>query len=396
MIIRTHAVPGRWLVHAYYTVSPFAPDGSGRILTGGADLQHNVGEVLILSADGEVLDRFGDGPSEASFFHTGRWQTWSPSAEFAYYTQGMLSRPQVVRREVATGSELVVDGDLEGAPPADAPLLSGLLGMLHAAGAGDGSYDADRSPVPFADRSAHGLFRYRFSPPSATLVRSVAEVLADHPAVDRLLAADRETLARLGTPLSLMIYCVRWSPNGRRLLFYFGNHLAAHSRGEPKIGYVMTASADLTDVRLAVDLSFGVPGVHWSWQPDNERLIGYGPDPEAPEQLCLAEVIFDGSGYRKLSDHASGGHPSASPTDPDLLVSDAVTSTGGEVIFLSRRTGTVIATEPLPKFRGAKPPRGRTPLSTDHHPVFHPSGDRVLANALPDDHAVLVEIAVPR
>lgn len=57
MIINTLAVPGQWLVHAYYTVVPYAPDSSGRILAAGGNLEHNSGEVLILSADGEVLDR---------------------------------------------------------------------------------------------------------------------------------------------------------------------------------------------------------------------------------------------------------------------------------------------------------------------------------------------------
>ena len=391
-MLRTLSVPGRWLVHAYYTVVPYAPDGSGRVLTAGGDPSRGTGEVLVLSPDGDVLDRFGDGPVEASFWHTGRWQTWSPDARYVYYTRGTLQRPQVVRRELATGTEAVLDGDLEGAPPGDALLLSGLLGMLHAAGAGDGVYRADASPVPFGKRDQHGLFAHDFDAGRSELVLTVQQVLDEHPARDRLLAADRDQ----PSGLSLMTYCVRWSPDCSRLLFYFGNHLATYSRGEPKVGYVMTARADLSDVRLAVDLSFGAPGVHWSWQPDNERLIGYGPDPDRPDRMCLAEGRYDGTAYRKLSDHGSGGHPSASPADPDLLVTDEATPTGGAVVFLSRATGAEIARTELPKFRGATHPRGRTPLSTDHHPVFHPSGDRVLANALPGDDAALVEVATPR
>jgi hypothetical protein len=50
-------VENRWCVHSYYTLCPYAPDGSGRLLLAGADLATNQGEVLILSSEGEVLDR---------------------------------------------------------------------------------------------------------------------------------------------------------------------------------------------------------------------------------------------------------------------------------------------------------------------------------------------------
>lgn len=129
--IRMLPVADRWTLHAYYTICPYAPDGSGRILAAGADLQRGVGEVLVLAADGSVLDRFGVGPLESAFYHTGRWQTWSADATHVFYQAGALRSPRIVRRELATGREDSIKGDLEGgAPPvADAPLLSGLLGM---------------------------------------------------------------------------------------------------------------------------------------------------------------------------------------------------------------------------------------------------------------------------
>ncbi|WP_116951767.1 hypothetical protein [Jiangella endophytica] len=396
---RTIAIPGRWLVHAYYTVSPYAPDETGRLLAAGADPHARRGEVLVLSDDGTVLDRFGEGPIEASFFHTGRWQTWSQDARYIYYTAGTLHDPSIVRREVATGREVRISGDLEGAPPvADAPLLSGLLGMLHAAGAGDGVYRGHRAPVPFAARDRHGLFRYDFDAAAdkaaAELVLPVARILDEHPERDRVLAADERQRSLTGDGLSLMAYCVRWNGDGSRLIFHFGNHLAAKGRGEERVGYVMTARPDLSEISMAVDLSFGRPGLHWSWQPDGQTLLGYGPDPENPAQACLAEVRHDGSGYRRLSSHASGGHPSASPVERDLLVTDEWTPTGGNVVFLSRSTGEVVATVELPRFLPDAPP-GRSRFRTDHHPVFHPDGDRVLVNALPGELATLVELDVP-
>lgn len=388
-------LPDRWLVHAYYTVSPYAPDGSSRVLAAGADLDTGRGEVLVFSADGEVLDRFGDGPAELSFYHTGRWQTWSPDARHVYYTAGSLHDPMIVRRELSTGVEVAVPGDLEGSPPGDAPVLSGLLGMLHAAGAGDGSYRPDSAPVPFGARDRHGLFRYSFEPPGSELILSVDQALGVVPDPDRLRAADQAATERFGDGLTLMTYCVRWTPDASRLLFHVGNHLAPRSRGEERILYVMTAAPDLTDLHVAVDLSYGLPGVHWSWQPDGEHLIGYGPLEDDPARMGLAEVARDGTGYRIIAaDDASGGHPSVSPADPDLVVTDEWTDTGGNVVFLSRSSGQVHQRVPLPRKLAGAPP-GRSPMKTDHHPVFGPQGDRVLVNTLPGRHAELWEVPTP-
>jgi hypothetical protein len=136
-----------------------------------------------------------------------------------------------------------------------------------------------------------------------------------------------------------MTYCVRWSPDGSRFLFYFGNHTVANKvdgRNEPRVGYVFTADRNCGDLHLAMDLSFGRSGVHWSWQADNEHLVGYGPDPADPGRRCLAEVKYDGTGYRKINDHNSGGHPSVCPSDFDVVVTDENSGDGGAVLFFSK------------------------------------------------------------
>lgn len=390
-------VAGRWCVHGYYTLCPYAPDGSGRVLVAGADLERKVAEVLVLDCDGQVIDRFGEVPATASFWHTGLWQSWSPDAKYVYYQSGSLKQPRVTRRELATGAEVVVAGDVEGAPPSGEPAVSCPHGMLYAAGFGDGVYRPEESPVPFQSRERHGLSLVAFDPPRETLVLSTQQILDMHPHRDRLLDADREVRGRLGGDegLTLMTYCVRWNPAGSRFLFYFGNHCVVRERGEPRLAYVFTADRDLKDVRLALDLSFDRRGVHWGWQPDNEHLIGYGPHPDDPTRLCLAEVRYDGTGYRVLSEHASGGHPSASPADPDLLVTDENAGAGGAVLFLSRRTGEELGRVELPKYLGEREPAGRNPLRICHHPVFSHDGTRVLVNTLPGRHAVVSEIALP-
>lgn len=396
--IRSLPVAGRWCLHSYYTLCPYAPDGSGRLLLAGADLESGSGEVMVVSPEGEVLSRFGTGALHAGFFHTGRWQAWSPDARHVYYQAGAQNAPRIVRRELASGTEIVLEGDMEGAPPDGEPLLSGLSGMLYAAGYADGTYRPELAPVPFQSRERHGLFEYDFDRASRRMRLSTAELLDRHPAKEKILQADRELKRGLSERegLTLMAYCVRWNSSGSRLLFYFGNHNVDRRRGEPRLAYVFTADRELRDIHLAVDLSFGRRGVHWSWHPDGEHLIGYGPDPDDPQKLCLAQVKYDGSGYRRLSRHASGGHPSVCPSNHRLIVTDTY-GHPGEVAFIDSRTDEIVLRHVVPLACGGDSiPPGRHPGRVDSHPVFDRTGDKVLINTLPGRHAVVCELNVPK
>ncbi|WFB35970.1 hypothetical protein P3T73_17595 [Kiritimatiellota bacterium B12222] len=389
LTLREFPVADRWCVHGYYTLCPYAPDGSGRILVAGADVEKNTGEVLILSADGEVLDRFGEETVTPAFWHTGKWQSWSADAKSVYYEAGTHQHPEVVKRDLASGKELRMPGNLEGISPKGEPGVSCAHGMLYAAGYGGGGYQPQLSPIPFEARTQHGLLSLGFEPEVNELRLSTEEILNAHPQVQKLREADGNDHG-----LTLMTYCVRWSPNGERFLFFFGNHCVDASRKEPRLAYVFTSDREMKDIHLAMDMGFGRRGVHWGWQPDGEYLIGYGPDPETGK-LCLAEVRYDGTDYKKLSDHHSGGHPSVSPRDRDLIVTDENAGETGAVLFISRKTGLEIDRVLLPKFIGEKEASGRNPLRVCHHPVFNQAGDRVLCNSLPADGlARMVEIEV--
>lgn len=396
--MRKIRVPDRWVLHSYYTLCPYAPDSSGRLLAAGADPESGQGEVFVLDAEGGLLDRFGKQPVTPSFWHTGFWQSWGPDARTVYYQGGPLHAPRAVRRELESGVETVVDADLEGIPPSGEPGISCSHALLYAAGYGDGQYKPEQAPVPFRARDRHGISEIGFDPPRERLVLSTQQILDEHPERNRILAAERDLQARIGRGegLTLMTYCVRWNRQGTRFLFYFGNHCVDRRRGEPRVAYVFTADRSLRNPRLVLDLGFGRSGVHWGWQPDGETLIGYGPRPDGGPGRCLAEVRYDGTNYRKISDHAGGGHPSVSPADPDLIVTDEGTVDGGAVVFLSRRHGgREVARVALPKFIGPAEPKGRNSQRICHHPVFHPAGDRVLANSLPGRLAELVEFSPP-
>ena len=190
-LLRTFPIPDRWSLHGYYSLCPYAPDGSDRIVLAGADLETRTGEVIILGEDRSIERRWDAGPVSDAFWHTGYWQTWSPDALAVYFQGGSLERPLIRRRDLESGKEVQIEGDMEGAPPFGEPILSGLLGMLYAAGYGDGRYKPERAPVPFQSRGHHGIFEHTLSPAASLLRLSVADILARHPRHDRILAADR-------------------------------------------------------------------------------------------------------------------------------------------------------------------------------------------------------------
>ena len=52
-------VPGQWTVSSYYTLSPIAPDGSGRMVFAACDIAKQVCSVFIFDAAGKIIANFG-------------------------------------------------------------------------------------------------------------------------------------------------------------------------------------------------------------------------------------------------------------------------------------------------------------------------------------------------
>lgn len=392
-------IPDRWTLHTYYAQSPYAPDGSGRLLLAGGDLKADRGELIILNTDRQIETRFANEPLTPPFYHSAYWQAWGTEARYVFYQSGTLRQPEIVRHDLTIGEETSIPGDMEMVPADGKPFLNGMSDMLYAAGAGDGTRRMDELPIRYQDREQHGLFSYSFDPPGRELVLSVAEVLEQHPQRDAILQADRAIKARFGDDdcLTLTLYAVRYSNSGERILFYFGNHTVwKRERGEPKIGTVFTANRDLSDMQMAVDLSFDKRGNHWGWHPDERHILGYCTDPDQDgKATALMQVdTHDVGNMRRLSYHATNGHPSISPTNQHLLVSDSY-SVPGEVVFIDIRSDTTLATLHLPRTNTENVPPGRNRHRVDHHPVFNPDGSRVLINTLPGELAVVAEIEVP-
>ena len=387
-LLRTVKLPWLWVLHSYYTMPPWAPDDSDRLLLAGADLVNREGEVFVVGPNGEIEARFGRHPVESDFFHTGFWQSWSPDGRSVYFLDGSLRNPQITRRELTTGTETTIEGAMEGAPPDGEPIVSCLLGMLYAAGYGTGIYNPALSPVPFEERTGHGVFEYDFASSRPNLRLSVQQVLDLHPDRERLLELDRELAKRNNTPtgLTLMCYCVRWSRDAKRMMFHFGNHCVVKERGEPKILYLFTCNRDFSDLRLALDLCGG--GVHWSFHPDGKHLVGY-------EQNFLSTVGVDGTGFRKICNAKSGGHPSISPADPMLAVTD---SYDGMIEFWDLERNRKIDEAFFPNCVPGKEAfgNGRNEFRVCHHPAFSPDGRRVIFNVLEEGLSYLAEVEVPK
>ena len=64
-------VKDHWCLLSYYTVCPEAPDGSGRVLLGAANLDEGKAYVAIMDGEGRLLDKFGGVPLDRNFWHTG-------------------------------------------------------------------------------------------------------------------------------------------------------------------------------------------------------------------------------------------------------------------------------------------------------------------------------------
>ncbi len=390
-VTRQFFVPERWCVHSYYILCPYAPDGSGRLLIAGADLKTRLGKVYVMGPDNTVLDEFGENPVESNFYHTGFWQTWSPDCRYVYYQSGSLAKPRITRRELATGKEITIDGDSEGAPPHGEPIISGWLGMLYAAGYGYGVYNPAISPVPFEERDKHGFFEYSFDPPTEKLSLSIARILESHPDRERLLREDKRLAELNGTKagLTLMGYCTRWNRDGSRMLIHFGNHCVDKKRKEPKVTYIFTCKRDFSDLHTALNLENG--GVHWSWHPDCEHLIGYYRWP-GEDEAYLSIVRYDGTGLRKLCDATGGGHPSVSPADYNI----AVTDKGDSIDFWDLEKNEIIDSQCFAATQPGKQPCGlRNETRVCHHPVFTRDGSRVLFNAFEGELSRLIEVEVP-
>ena len=409
-----HPLPlkNKWCVHAYYTMCPYAPDGSGRILFSGADIKTGKTKIYIMSSTGELLDEFGDGLAESNFYHTGHWQTWSDDAQYVYYQGGDMINPVIHCYNIKTGEDISMCGDMEGAPPFGNPIISGYLGMLYAAGYADGHYYAHKAPIPFEQRDKHGLFKFNVKENKCELALSVNDILKIHPCREMLMNAEKKYIEETGNTegFTLMEYCVRWNAKGDRFLFYFGNHCVDKSRKEPKLTYVFTSDKDMKNIYMALDMSFDKFGLHWGWHPDGEHLIGYFSDPDEPQKLCLCSVKYDGTELKRISKHSSGGHASICPANYNILVTDEFVADTistemydeklyknnailpGRVVFIDLTTDTEICSYVLPRVNGTVEPAGRNPLRVCHHPVWSSDGKKVLVNTLPGENSVLCQL----
>lgn len=385
----------RWCVHSYYSICPYAPDKSGRVLVSGTDLDTHKTYVYIVSSKGEVLAAIENSIAESNFYHTGCWQTWSSDAKSVYYQGGTMEQPLIYRYDIESGKTVSIKGDMEGAPPFNEPIVSGFLGMLYAAGYADGNYYPEKAPIPFGDRDSHGLFSFDITKNEQKLLLSVNDILKIHPEREKLINLEKEYIKTSGNleGYTLMAYCVRWNPKGDRCLFYFGNHCVDSKRKEPKLCYVFTANRDFSDISLALDLSFDHPGVHWSWHPDGIHLVGYACHPDNDMKMCLCSVKYDGTDFKVISRNSSGGHASISPADYNLLVVDNF-EPKGRIAFIDLETDTEIGHYTLPREYGTVIPPGRNPYRVCHHPVFSPDGKKIIINFLPDKNSVVAELDV--
>ncbi len=381
-------IDGRWCIHSYYTISPIAGDNSGRILLSGADLDKNYGEIYILNSDGEVTDTFGRNELYPAFYHTGYWQSWSEDSRYVFYQAGLPQKPMNGVYDTVTKKEYITDGDMEGGPPKGSIIVSGLSGMLYAAGYADRKYHKELFPIESEKRDLHGLFTFDPFSGEKRLVMSINDIIEMLPDSEkqRIKDADKRVNEIYGGNeiLTLMCYCVRWNKQGTRFLFYMGNHSAPNARQEEKITYIFTADKDFNNIKLALNLT-GRSGCHWSWHPDGEHLVGYA-DVVTPGILCFAEVKYDGTGLKKIHDSNTYGHGSICPCDYNTAVTDGY-GNPGRVQLLNLAENSVEKEFVVKRCNCEVEPAGRNRNRVCNHPVFVNGGKGLIVNCLEDKNS---------
>lgn len=395
-IEKVFQVPGKWTVSSYYTLSPEAPDGSGRMVFAACDLDLGICSVYLFDAEGKILANFGHRKVESMFFHTGCWESWSPDSRYIYYQSGTLAAPSVSRYEIASGRIDTIRGvDLEGAPASGEPIIGGLPGMLYGAGYGYNVYNPSLCPVPFEERDKHGIFEFRLDGSSPRLLYSVNDFLEVHPKHDELLALDRELAKKYKRVcgLSLMAYCVRWDPAGENFLVYFGNHCVVPERNEPRVSHIFTGKRNSKTLEFAFDVSGR--GVHWSCQ-NSEKLLGFYR-PENEEKASIYCYNTTDKGFEKLvTPKFSGGHPSLSPVNPYLCVND---ESPEECLKLwNTASGMVVDSIKLKCRIPGLVQQGteRNEKRCCHHPRFTSDGKYILSNFFDENNlCAIAKIRIP-
>lgn len=395
-IEKIYRVPGQWTISSYYTLNPLAPDNSGRITLAACDLKTKICSVFVLDADGNILDNFGHRPAESMFYHTGSWESWSPDCRYIYYQSGSLAAPSVSRYDLVTGENKTITGvDLEGAPSFGEPIMGGLPGMLYGAGYGYGVYNPALCPVPFEERDKHGIFEFSFDGSAPKLRYSINDFLDFHPKRDELLAVDRELREKYNRVcgLTLMAYCVRFSPNGKHFIIYFGNHCVVSERNEPRVSHLFYGKTGSDELKFVLDMSGR--GVHWSVQ-DNGKLVGfYRPDSEEKQAIYQLDPI---SGELELvaAPENAGGHPTLSPVNPDLCINDE--NSNRRLILWNSKNHSPIAEIDLQCRVPGYVPKGavRDENRCCHHPRFTPDGKYILSNFIDENNlCAIAKIRVP-
>ena len=100
----------------------------------------------------------------------------------------------------------------------------------------------------------------------------------------------------------------------------------------------------------------------------------------------MHQVKYDGSNYKMISRHRSGGHPSICPAEHNLLVTDEG-GIPGRIVFIDIENDVEVAHFSPGRVYGKTEPRGRSPQRICHHPIFSTDGTHVLYNTLKNKHA---------
>jgi hypothetical protein len=369
--------PGLPVIHRFFDTPPFSPSGRFLGLTQFPPDDHlpDPGEeAIILLVDLQTGETVEIDRTVAWDTQLGAQVQWGATDHELVYNVGCVSTGDVRARvmDPHTGRFRDLSGSVYMMDFSGTRALSPNLLKMNQVQKGYGVHWAGPKEWAQTDSRKDGVRVTELAGGGSRLVLSVEQILESIP-----------KLRSYGEARNGRYVCfhVKWNPQGSRimLVFRFGSEDGRFVRNA-----ILTANADGTDLRMALDPEvWKAGGHHPNWCPDGNSImmnLQIGTD-----GLRFVRFGSDGAGRRVLSNSLQGsGHPTLHPDGRHILTDSYLYENGNRdwvplrwVDLKEDREETLVRIPCAPAFAG---PVGEWRI--DPHPAWDATFTRVAFNCL--------------